>query len=543
MFKVCRIILENQESINSLKEFFGGYPIEFTTEIIEDFKTPTLIVGWDFVKKNFKGAKIYEKNILENIEWTYSEEECAEIKNENYIKIIEDFVDLNLNNWLPNNFILFDTLIHGDFCKFIEKNIIKECKTYVHFNNGAMYLRNCEKDFIINIKTLAFQNPNYKELISNLINNLDCLLYTYDKVEDYVEFDLIKNVKVLDIIRWVKYGVETPLKYFQIVPGQDIHKFIPFLMSKIHPDSLEMTSNEYSFFTRMQQRDEITRWMSNRYISFSHNFNKNLNFLYREYAKLSKLNYSTKRTITGRITCVDSYNPQNLNKSNDERMNIVSRYRGGKLYQFDYTSFEARIALYLSQDDDFIKHFYDKDLHLETARIIFDKFEVSEKEREVAKLANMAIMYGASQMTVLKMLENFPEPLELFFKIKVFLKPIFDRAEQINKEAKENGYLINKWGSIIRPEKDFAGFNNYLQSIATEIIIDKCFEIRNLLIGKKSQFMFQVHDSLVFDIHPQEQYLVQEIIEVLSYNKGMIFSVNHKSGQNFKELSVEEFYF
>jgi DNA polymerase I-like protein with 3'-5' exonuclease and polymerase domains len=123
------------------------------------------------------------------------------------------------------------------------------------------------------------------------------------------------------------------------------------------------------------------------------------------------------------------------------------------------------------------------------------------------------------------------------------LRPIFDKANEIVDEARRNGYLINKWGSIIKPEKDFAGFKIYLQSTAAEIIVDKVIEIKMLLLGYRSQFMFQVHDSLVFDIHPEEFDLVNKIAKILSYNKGMLFSVNYKSGSNYKDLSSESVYF
>ena len=542
MFKVCRLISNSEETVISLKKFFGGYPIEISKDFTDN-DLPTILVGWDFVKELFPNQKIHDKNISKNLEWTYSESECKEIKEENFIKNLEEFLNDKLKKWLPKDFVVFDSLIRGDIESFIEKNIDNSIISYIHFNDGAIYIKNGDRNFILNIKTLWLINDNYRDVISKIINNIDCMLYTYDELENYANLDLLEDIKALDIIRWVKYGIETPIKYFQIIPGINIHKYVPFLMSKIHPNSLELNSDELTYFKRMCKRDIATRWMSNRYVSFSYDFDKKLDFIYREHSKLSKIKYSTKRTITGRITSVDKYNPQNLSKSNNDRAFIKSRFRGGKIYQFDYTSFEARIALYLSQDDFFIEQYYDKDLHLETARIIFDKFDVNTKEREVAKLANMAIMYGASEPTVLKMLEEFENPLDLLVKIRAFLAPIFKKAKEINEECKSKGYVINKWGSIIKPDKDFAAFNNYLQSTASEILVDKIFEIKKLLLNKKTQFMFQVHDSLVFDIHPDERFLIEDITKSMSYNKGMIFKIDHKSGLNYKDLYLEDFYF
>ena len=379
--------------------------------------------------------------------------------------------------------------------------------------------------------------------ITKLLNNLNCLLYSYNKLEEYADLDELLNVRALDIIRWIKFGIETPIKYFQIIPNTDIGKYIPFMMSMIPIESLELDDEEEVFFNRMCVKDKIARWMSTRYISFDYSFDKNLDFIYRDNAKLAKVNYSTKKTLTGRIPCSDRYNPQNLNKDGDDRKKIISRFRNGRIYQFDYTSFEARIALYLSEDEEFIQDYYDKDLHSETATIIFETHDFTSEQRDVAKLANMAIMYGASEATAMKLLGNYPDHHEKLRRIKVFLEPIFKRAKEIIEESNQNGYLINKWGSIIKPEKDYAGFNNYLQSIAAEIVVDKVLEIKELLKPYKSQFLFQVHDSLVFDVHPEEIELVQIIAKTLSYNRGMMFSVNFKSGPNYKDLSSEFVYF
>lgn len=546
MFRVCKIILETTDSVKSIKKFLGGYPVEITQDFPEEnyFDVPTLVVGWNTIKNKYPNQKITNTDVVNNLSWTYNEKESKEvIDGDAYFKSIEKFVNKHVYEWLPSEYKLYDSIVHGDFSNFISENINEEVMTFVHFNNGAMYMRNSGKDYIVNIKSLWLTETNYKNLITDVLNKLDCLVYSYDEIEEYVDLDTLGNLKALDIIRWVKYSTETPLKYFQIIPNIDVSKYIPFMMSVIHPKSLELDDDEQVFFERMCQKDKITRWMSTRYISFDYSFDKKLSFLYRDISKLAKVNYSTKRTITGRVTCKDKYNPQNLSKSNDERAKIISRFRNGKIYQFDYTSFEARIALYISENESFIQDYYDKDIHSETALIMFETHSFTPEQRESAKLVNMAIMYGASDATTLKMLSMYPEPHIKLQRVKSFLEPILKKAEEIIEGSKAKGYIINKWGSIIRPEKDFAGFNNYLQSTASEIVVDKIYEIKKLLVPYRSQFLFQVHDSLVFDVHPEELDLVQLIAESMSYNRGMAFAVNYKSGSNYRDLSSESVYF
>jgi len=545
MFRICKIIVDTIESANDLKQFLGGYPVEITTKIPDDgyYEVATLMVGWNFMKSNFPNQKISDSEVSENLYWTYNSVEASEIQGQNFHRNIEEFVNKNLYAWLPSDYDLFDSLVHGSFSKFVDDVIDEKIITYIHFNEGALYMRNGNKNYIVNVKNMFLTEGNYRLELSKVFNSMNCLIYSHDGIEDYVDLDSLGDIRTLDIIRWIKFGVETPLKYFQIITNVNISKYVPFLMSKIPLDDLSLDDDEEVFFKRMCVRDKITRWMSTRYIPFVYDFDKNLDFIYRENAKLAKINYSNKRTITGRITSKDRYNPQNLSKSNEERTKIISKFRNGRIYQFDYTSFEVRIALYLSEDEEFIQRFYDKDLHSETARIIFESMEFTPEQRDVAKLVNHSILYGASEATVLKKLKGEEYPIEKMLRVKEFLSPLFSKSKELMLQAEADGYIINKWGSIINPEKSYAGFNNYIQSTASEIVIDKVCEIKELLKGYSSSFLFQVHDSLVFDMHPDEKFLVEEIAKILSFHRGMMFSIDYKSGVNYKDLSSEGVYF
>ena len=242
MFRICRIIVETKEAADNLKQFLGGYPVEITTQIPDDdyYDTSTLMVGWNFTKDKFPNQKINDSSVIDNLSWTYNEPEAKGMKGQNFHRNIEDFVNKNLQAWLPSDFTLYDSIIYRNLDEFIENHFDKNILTYIHFNDGALYLRNADKNFVINAKSLWLTEPNYKSEITNLLNNMNCIIYSHDHIEDYVDLDLLQDIKCLDIIRWVKHGVETPIKYFQIVPNIDISKYVPFLMSMI-------PSNHYPF--------------------------------------------------------------------------------------------------------------------------------------------------------------------------------------------------------------------------------------------------------------------------------------------------------
>ena len=74
-----------------------------------------------------------------------------------------------------------------------------------------------------------------------------------------------------------------------------------------------------------------------------------------------------------------------------------------------------------------------------------------------------------------------------------------------------------------------------MQMYASEIVIDKTIELREFLKPYKSQYLFQVHDSLVFDICPEEEFLVEKIHQLLLNHNGMRFAVDCSYGSNYKE--------
>jgi DNA polymerase-1 len=341
----------------------------------------------------------------------------------------------------------------------------------------------------------------------------------------------------LDSVRWVKYGVETLDSYFNIIPQQKMQKYIPFFMSKLTPIHLDL--DEQRFYNRMCQRDKITCWLSSREIAFLPTFeNKKLDLKIRRNHKLAKINYSDKRTITGRITSRDAYNPQNLEKANDDRKDIISRFEGGNILVFDYISFETKISLYLSGDKEYIEEYYNEDLHHETAVMLFDTEDVTLEQRDFSKIMNHSLLYGAGEDTLLKKLsERFSNPEEQLYKIRKLLKPIIDKSEEIKEYYKANGYIVNPWGSIIRADKAHASFNNYIQSFASEIVVDKLFEIREFLKPYKTEFLFQVHDSLVFDLHPSERFLIDKIANILHQHNNMLFGMSYSLGPNYKDLN------
>lgn len=535
--QICNIIAENEQDCQTLYEYLGNYPVyiskEFPVEMY--FDKPTLVVGWNSIKHRFEKQNILDKEVQKNLYWCWSKSEDEK----EFFRQIDSFFNESIRAWLPTDFKSYDSFLNKETIEeFIEKNIDKTKKVFIYFDSGAMYVYNNEKNFIINVKSLFAIDSNFKIRLSNLLNSLDTVIFSYHNISEYVDVFTAKDFIVIDSLRWVKFGVETLDNYLKIIPNINTSKYAPFLMSKA--TSITLDEEEKRFYQRMCQRDRITCWLSGREVTFRNKFENNrLKFKLRKNYKLAKIHYSDKRTITGRINAADEskYNPQMLNKSNGEREDIISRFENGKILVMDYVSFETKISLYLCGDENFIKEYENKDLHYETATRLFNRVEITDEERGYSKIINHSLLYGASEETMIKNLSKyFGNPEEKLYDIKQFLAPIIKHSTVINSESKVKGYMVNPWGYIVRAEKEYASYHNYISCYASEIVVDKLFEIKEFLKPYKTQFIFQVHDSLVFDFHPEEDFIIEKIKDILSNHKFMQFSISHSIGNDFKSV-------
>lgn len=533
---ICRIIAEIDEDYQYLREYVSKYPVKLSNSYVDDFEedVPILIIGWHTVKSKYPQQNILDKDLEKNVKWGFSKTESED----EYNTTIERFINDSVKSWLPQDFVLFDPLFQNKtLSDFISENINLKEQSYLYFNKDALYINNDNKNYILNIKSFNLVYQDYKKIITGFLNKMKCMCLSYKNIADYVDLDNLGCIHTFENARWVKFGKEVDESYFNILPGFDIKKYIPFIMSKV--SRFEFSEEEKKSLKRACERDNITQWLSSRTINVSKDFKKNgVDVSIIGKNRLIKVGYSNKRTLTGRIVANSSYNPQNLDKKTSDRENIISRFEGGKIIVFDYTSFEARIALYFSGDDNFIDEFHNRDIHMHTAGIIFGNVPITRENREFAKTINHQILYGASKNSVMKKISYLSNSEEVYYNINQFLSPLLKKFDELFNVFKEREYIINPWGTIVRPEKDYASFNNFIQSSATEIIVDQLYRIKAFLSNYKSQFLFQVHDSLVFDIHPEEAFIIKDLAKIIMCYKNMFFNISYSSGYDYKNLSV-----
>ena len=219
-------------------------------------------------------------------------------------------------------------------------------------------------------------------------------------------------------------------------------------------------------------------------------------------------------TATGRLS---SRNPnfQNMPRSGTfpVREAIVSRFDGGKILEGDYSQLEFRVAGFLSQDKQVLKDVEDKvDVHSYTAKII-------GVSRQDAKAHTFKPLYGGVTGT--------PNERKYYKAFLEKYKGIADWHEKLGVEALTKKRITLPSGrqylfpNVRRfPSGGFSNgtqIKNYpVQGFATADLLPVALISLHNEIKKsniKSLICNTVHDSIVMDVHPQEEDIAIELME------------------------------
>ena len=245
------------------------------------------------------------------------------------------------------------------------------------------------------------------------------------------------------------------------------------------------------------------------------------------------------RTATGRFSGADP-NMQNMPRGGTFPVKkvFVSRFEGGKIMEADFAQLEFRAAAYLSQDGVAIEEVSTGfDVHAYTAKVITDAGQPTD--RQTAKAHTFAPLYGATGFGRTKAEAAYYE----HFTDKY--KGVAAWHSRLAKEALTTGVIKTPSGREfsfpdVRPKPNgrvshFTQIKNYpVQSFATADIVPlTLLHIDKQLDSMQSCVVNTVHDSIVIDVHPDEEEQVKQIItdtnemltSLITTKWGIVFNV------------------
>jgi DNA polymerase-1 len=249
--------------------------------------------------------------------------------------------------------------------------------------------------------------------------------------------------------------------------------------------------------------------------------------------------YNQAVTATGRLS---SSNPnlQNIPIRTEFSRQIRKAFvpeEGWLLAAADYSQIELRILAHLSQEPILLETYQNGgDVHRVTAQLLFEKDEISAEERRLAKTINFGVIYGmGAQRFARESGYSTAEAKTFIERFNERYPRVFAYLQQMQKEAVANGYVETILGrrryfnfnsdnlkklrgsdpdSIdldklkLRDQYEAqllrAAANAPIQGSSADIIKVAMVQLAEQLRDCESNLLMQVHDELVFEIHPQE---------------------------------------
>lgn len=217
----------------------------------------------------------------------------------------------------------------------------------------------------------------------------------------------------------------------------------------------------------------------------------------------------------------------------------------------DYSQIELRILAHLSQEPILIKAYQqNEDIHTVTAKLVFEKTEVTSEERRFAKTINFGVIYGMGSLKFAHSTGIDKANANEFIKrFNQRYPQLFKYLEDVKKQAISQGYvetilgrrryfeftnnsLLQLKGSKLedinlQKLKNLGAYdagllrsaaNAPIQGSSADIIKIAMVQLHEVLKKYQARLLLQVHDELVFEIPPQEWEELQPQIKSVMEN-------------------------
>ena len=243
--------------------------------------------------------------------------------------------------------------------------------------------------------------------------------------------------------------------------------------------------------------------------------------------------YNQAVAATGRLSSNDP-NLQNIPVRTEMgrglRKAFVTRFPDGQILSADYSQIELRIMAHVAHDEALLQAFRNKeDIHTQTSAKVFGvkPEDVTRDMRRKAKEINYGIMYGIGAFGLSTRLgisrEEGSQIIKSYFAAFPTVREFIDSTIAF---AKKTGYVqtllgrrrymtnINASNAVVRAQDERAAINMPIQGTAAEMLKIAMINIQREIEKRKlkSLMIMQVHDELVFDVCPNENEELAELV-------------------------------
>ncbi|MBD2204331.1 DNA polymerase I [Calothrix sp. FACHB-1219] len=237
----------------------------------------------------------------------------------------------------------------------------------------------------------------------------------------------------------------------------------------------------------------------------------------------------------------------------------------------DYSQIELRILAHLSQEPVLVQAYQqNEDIHTVTAKLVFEKEDVTADERRLAKTINFGVIYGMGSLKFARSTGVDKNIANEFIKrFNERYAQVFTYLERVKKEAIAKGYVETILGrrryfeftsNSLRQLKgsnpediDLSKLKNLgpldagllrsaanapIQGSSADIIKIAMVRLHDVLSKYQARLLLQVHDELVFEVPPSEWDELQPQIKSVMENAvelSVPLLVDVRAGDNWME--------
>ncbi len=284
-------------------------------------------------------------------------------------------------------------------------------------------------------------------------------------------------------------------------------------------------------------------------------------------------NFNQTVTGTGRLS---SSNPnlQNIPIRTEFSRQIRKAFLPEKdwlLVSADYSQIELRILAHLSQEPVLLAAYKNnQDVHSVTAKLLFEKENITAEERRLGKTINFGVIYGMGAQKFARSVGVTPAEGKKFIdRFYQTYGKVFEYLENVKKQAIAWGYVetilgrrryFNFEAGSLRQMKGCqpseinldtlkkigqndaqllrAAANAPIQGSSADIIKIAMVKLQEILLKYKSRLLLQVHDELVLEVYPDEWEELQSLIRdtmVNAVSLSLPLVVDIHAGKNWME--------
>ncbi len=243
---------------------------------------------------------------------------------------------------------------------------------------------------------------------------------------------------------------------------------------------------------------------------------------------------------------------------------------GWLLVAADYSQIELRILAHLSQEPVLVDAYRNSlDVHSVTAKLLFEKDDITPEERRLGKIINFGVIYGmGAQRFSRESGLSSTIGKEFIDKYRQRYAKVFDYLESVKKEAVAKGFVTTILGrrryfnfvsdtlqklrgenpdSIDLEDINYsyqdaqllrAAANATIQGSSADIIKIAMVKLHEVLKQYQTKLLLQVHDELVFEIPPDELSELETQIKSIMENAFTLsipLVIDIHSGKNWME--------